>query len=118
MKMCYNNVFNIASDFRYFNKFETGEWKVAYGYYSIFGNFYARHCFIVTDNNEVIDATIFTQSEEKERDYISFKIFDNFSTYTEALWEGNREPALYRLLVEDEKNAHTWAIDNCIVLMG
>lgn len=121
MKMCYNNVFNIVSDFHYSHNFrDGGEWKIAYGYYSIFDRFYARHCFIVNNKNEVIDATVFTQSEnvQKERDYFSFKVFNNYDEYEKALWENDREPALYRVLRKEEAKTFVWANKNGITLIG
>ena len=44
-KQCYNNVFNVVTD--YIGKFRNGEWKIAYGYVETMAGIYCRHCFII-----------------------------------------------------------------------
>lgn len=61
IKECYNNVFNVVTD--YIGKFRNGEWQVAYGYVETMAGFYCRHCFIIDENNKVIDPTIHTNTD-------------------------------------------------------
>ena len=42
IKMCYNNVFNVVTE--YINKFRSGEWKVTYSYVETMAGVYCRHC--------------------------------------------------------------------------
>ena len=53
IKKCYNNIFNILT----LNNatFREGKWKVAYGYTEVMPLVYCRHCFILDENDKVID---------------------------------------------------------------
>jgi hypothetical protein len=87
---CYNNVFSMTH--QHGHKFVTGEWKIAYGYWSIMDKLMARHCFIL-EGDTVIDPTYgFRTSGESE--YIAFKVLE-FGEYLDLLTEADGQPALY-----------------------
>lgn len=100
-KMCYNNIFRMVTYM--LPKFQSGEYKVAYGYISIFDkSLYARHCFIICGDS-VIDPTLFASSGNLDADYIITKIYDNISDYTKAIEDNDFIPDLVRPLRELDK---------------
>lgn len=115
-KMCYNNVFHVVTE--YISKFRAGEWKVAYGFMTVFDNLLCRHCFIIDENEKVIDPTIFTGSASTEREYYAMKVFDDIDVYFEAVENNNYYPALDRYLSEQNKQAYEWAEQNGFILTG
>jgi hypothetical protein len=99
-KMCYNNIFRMVTYM--LPKFQSGEYKVAYGYISICDkSLYARHCFIVCGDS-VIDPTIFAASGNLDADYIITKIYD-IRDYTKAIEDNDFIPDLIRPLRELDK---------------
>ncbi|WP_168898374.1 hypothetical protein [Bacillus sp. ISTL8] len=116
-KMCYNNVFNVVSYVD--DKFHSGEWRVAYGYWTAIDGIMARHCYIVDKDNRVIDPTapFSTTKDIRNVDYLTFKIFEDADEYLELLWEHDREPALYKAFLEEEKKAHEHAMKNNLILI-
>lgn len=117
MKMCYNNIFECVTD--YMSNFRSGKWKVAYGFTSVMANVYCRHCFIIDENNNVIDPTIFTKSEQsKDTDFYVMFVFDDVDEYLSAIENDNYMPALENYLKDKDKQAFLWAHENGIVLIG
>ena len=117
VKQCYNNVFNVVTD--YISKFRLGEWKVAYGYMTVFENVMCRHCFIIDENDKVIDPTIFTTTNIcADREYISMKIFDDIDVYFNAIEQENYYPALDKHLRENVLQMQKWADKNGLILTG
>ena len=117
MKECYNNVFYVVTD--YISKFRKGEWKVAYGYMTVFENVMCRHCFIIDEKGEVIDPTIFTTPNiYTDRQYITMKIFDDISDYFTAIEQADYFPALDKALKENEAQIQKWANKNGFILTG
>ena len=117
MKECYINIFKVVTD--YISKFRSGEWKVAYGYMTVFENVMCRHCFIINEKDEVIDPTIFTASTVIiDRQYITMKIFDDVNEYFEAVEQENYYPALERHLKEYAAKTQEWANKNGFILTG
>lgn len=91
-KMCYRNIFRMVTCM--FPKFQSGEYKVAYGYISVFDkSLYARHCFIVC-GDYVIDPTIFAASGNLDADYIITKIYDSVDEYMKAIEDNDFIPDL------------------------
>ena len=91
-KMCYRNIFRMVTCM--FSKFQSGEYKVAYGYISVFDkSLYARHCFIVC-GDYVIDPTIFAASGNLDADYIITKIYDSVDEYMKAIEDNDFIPDL------------------------
>lgn len=115
-KMCYNNVFNVVTE--YISKFRAGQYKVSYGYMTVFDNVLCRHCFIINENGKVIDPTIFTGSQSTEREYYAMKTFEDVDSYFEAIETDHYYPALERYLAEENKNAYKWAEQNGFILTG
>lgn len=123
IKECFNNVFNVVMN--YSGEFHQGNWKVAYGYYpvSVKGTdgMYAKHCFIVNQDNDVIDPTIILQrwrKLDKDTEYISHTIFE-LEDYINALESENGQPALYNYLYKTELNEMLpWSKENNIILIG
>ena len=116
-KQCYNNVFNVVTD--YIATFRSGEWKVAYGYVEVMSLVYCRHCFIVDESGKVIDPTICTNTDPNtDRDYLVMKIFDDIDEYFTAIERENYYPALDRTLKENTAAAQKWANENGVILTG
>lgn len=116
-KMCYKNVFHCVTDFN--SKFRSGEWKVAYGYVEAIAGVYCRHCFIIDENNKVIDPTIFTNTDTNyHRTYLLLKAFDDVDEYLAAIEWDNLMPALEGYLQDDTKEAYKWAENKGYILIG
>ena len=116
IKECYNNVFNILTLSN--ATFREGKWKVAYGFTETIPLVYCRHCFILDENDKVIDPTLFTNSEQPHRQYYVMYAFDNVDEYLNAIELDNLMPALDNYLREQEKTAYEWAKTEGIVLFG
>lgn len=117
LKHCYNNVFECVTD--YMSKFRNGEWKASYGYVSAMVAVYCRHCYILDENNNVIDPTIFVQSEPNtEREYYTMFVFDDVDEYLNAIESEDYMPALDKYLKEHERNAVKWAAENGVMFIG
>ena len=115
LKMCYNNVFNVATT--YVDNFHNGKWKIAYGYITSVANLLCRHCFIIDENNDVIDPTIALRNDV-DAEYYTMKIFDDIDEYFNAISQEQYYPALERYLRENNKQAYKWADKNGFILMG
>ena len=116
-KECYNNVFNVIT-YGFCSKFHNGEWKVTYGYVSVFDNIMARHCFILDENNNVIDPTLMKfQGHQENRFYVSFAILE-FDDYMDKLEQNDLQPALFRVLRNAESEMINWSNENMYVLCG
>ncbi|HHB2481340.1 TPA: hypothetical protein ACORDH_002791 [Bacillus cereus] len=114
--MCYNNVFNVMT----FNndKFDNGEWRVAYGYWTVVDGVMARHCYIVDRDKNVIDPTALLSEKNMEKvKYLTFKIFEDMDDYLNLIWEHDREPALYQAFPKEEEEAHKYAMQNSLILI-
>lgn len=86
-KECYHNNFQVCNFSSLRSKFETGEYKVTLCYVDIGLGVWIRHCVIVTDNNEIIDLTLVTNTAfnaESTRNYDIVKIFD-FEEYNNLI---------------------------------
>lgn len=114
-KECYNNVFRVATD--YITNFKTKKWRIAYGYMTVLDNLLCRHCFIIDENNTVIDPTIILINRT-DAEYYTMKIFDDWCEYFKAIKKEQYLPALYRYLNEYNKIALNWAEENQYVLIG
>ncbi|GAB6253593.1 hypothetical protein BCSAG_49110 [Bacillus cereus] len=114
-KMCYNNVFAVMG--YYMDKFRSGEWKVAYGYFTAVERIMARHAFIVDmETGEAIDPTAPTLSHGyKDREYLSFAIL-GIDEYLELIGKEDREPALYKSLREQDAEAQLWGMKNNTIM--
>ena len=115
-KMCYNNIFNIFSE--YPENFYSGEWKIAYGYVSLVENMYCRHCFILVDDMVVDPTLIKLRQSDQNIIYYVFKVFDNITDYVSALENENGLPALCKSLRQEDLNIQNWAKDNGILCIG
>lgn len=116
-KQCYNNVFNVVTN--YISKFRNGEWQVAYGYVETMAGIYCRHCFIIDENNKVIDHTIHTNTDPNyRRTYLLLKAFDDVNEYLNAIESDNYMPALDNYLKEETKQAYRTAENNGYVLIN
>lgn len=117
MKHCYNNIFEVVTD--YMSNFRSGKWKVAYGYFEVMACIYCRHCFVLDENGEVIDPTIFTKSNiPNSNEYYVMTVFDDVDEYLSAIEDNNFMPALDKYLREQDREAQKWANENGIVLIG
>ena len=115
-KECYNNVFNTVTE--YISNFRSGEWKVAYGYVETMPLLYCRHCFILDENNNVIDPTICTNTDPNiHREYITIQIYDDMDVYFADIERENYYPALCVGLKNQGLKAQKWARDNGYMLI-
>jgi hypothetical protein len=115
-KECYFNIFRLIVPNK--NKFITGDLKIAYGYVRVLQDhiLMARHCFIVNQDGEAIDPTLFTNkylTENEETEYVSFKIFNTLDDYMNELEQNGNVPDLINSLMnEDLSIAGKWAEEN------
>ena len=117
MKECYNNVFNVFTLCP--KTFREGKLKVAYGYTEVMPLLYCRHCFIIDENDKVIDPTIYAQSEPNlDRDYYVMFVFEDTDEYLNAIESDNLMPALDKFLRVQDIEAQQWARENGIIFMG
>lgn len=121
-KNCYNNIFNILnSHSRYGDLLHKGVWKIAYGYVKVAkgSNFLIRHCFILDENNYVIDPTLFACSGEDSREYyITFLVFKSVQSYLDAIEVNSFYPDLVHYARKVEKELIMKAFNNNLILMG
>lgn len=120
-RQCYTNINWIVST--NIEEFISGQWRVAYGYYLAtpkIPNLLARHCFVLDENNTVIDPTLLTTHEVNDNladwKYFSMKIFDNFKEYLEALVI-EQYASLDKTLRQHDLNAWEWAKTNNYLLL-
>lgn len=113
---CYQNIYLCVE--QHFSLFLSGKWKVAYGYYTTSPNIphlLARHCFIIDENNQVIDPTVMlTHNDPNELlnwEYFDMIIFENYKSYIEALIKDEHYD-LPDSLRQYDQNATIWANQN------
>ena len=116
IKECYNNVFRVSTD--YSKNFNNNKWRVTYGYMTVTVNLLCRHCFIIDENNEVIDPTILLTFKGEAPQYFAMKIFDNYNEYLSAIERERRFPALNFYLRNEDFQAEKWAQKNNYILIG
>lgn len=117
VKHCYNNVFEVVTD--YISNFRFGKWKVAYGFVEVMAGVYCRHCFILDEHGNVIDPTVYAHTEPPtQKEYYVMATFDDVDEYLEAIEKDNHMPALEKYFREQDKQAFQWAKDNGIVFIG
>lgn len=117
IKECYNNTFNLFTLCP--KTFREGKWKVAYGYVEVMPLLYCRHCFVVDENDKVIDPTIYVQNKPNDdRDYFVMYVFDDTDEYLNAIESDNLMPALEKYLREQDKQAQQWANENGYLFIG
>ena len=112
---CYNNIFEVVTD--YMSNFRSGKWKIAYGYTGTIPLVYCRHCFILDENEEVIDPTIFAQPDQSDREYFVMATFEDVDEYITAIENEGCYPALNKYLREQDIQAFKWAKENSIILI-
>ena len=116
-KECYTNVFFILS--KEFSKFQSGEWRVAYGFVSSIDHIYCRHCFILERDGRVIDPTMFASDRDTtERTYFVMKAFEKVDDYISAIDAENGYPSLGRHLLKAEMKAQKWGAENGYLFIG
>lgn len=111
-RQCYNNIFFISS--MEFKRFLSGEWNIAYGYMgSLIKGLYFRHCFILNNNECVIDPTIVSINKEiMHNRYFVFKVFSSINEHFEAIRKNSLRPSLDMVLKEEDLSAQKWAAEN------
>lgn len=116
-KQCYTNVFFLLS--KELSRFESGEWRVAYGFVSSIECVFCRHCFILERDGKVIDPTMFASDRDtSERTYFVMKVFDKVADYIAAIDADNGYPSLGRYLSEIELDAQMWGAKNGYLFIG
>lgn len=119
LKACYHNVYNATIVFG--EKFHTAEWKIAFGYVKAIDGFLARHAFILDKDNKVIDPTLVKTkhfNDGKDKLYISFKVFETFNDYVNALIENDNHPSMFGDFRNEERQADIWARERDFYLMA
>ena len=116
-KECYTNIFFVLS--KEFSKFESGEWRIAYGFVSSIDSVYCRHCFILERDGQVIDPTMFASDRDtSNRTYFVMKVFDKVKDYISAIDEENGYPSLAKYLWCVESKAQAWGLKNGYLFIG
>lgn len=105
-KDCYRNVFKTISFFS--EKFHSGEWKIAYGFFSVLPNelLITRHCFLVNEAGEAIDPSLIVVENYKvnePREYFSFTIFNSLDEYLDVIEKNLHVPDLLKALQKHER---------------
>ncbi|MGM9929249.1 MAG: hypothetical protein ACI35P_15000 [Bacillus sp. (in: firmicutes)] len=99
VKECYNNVANVAAYKPL--KFQSGEWKICYGYMESVQNAWVRHGFILdTVSGKVIDPTIMLQ-DGRDPVYRVFKELDIYE-FLRLLEKEDMYPDLYYSLQKED----------------
>lgn len=116
IRQCYSNIAHILN--KNLDKFISGQWKIAYGYYSVshnIPNLLARHCFIIDENNSVIDPTVIIRhpndDELKDWEYFTFKIFTDIREYF-SMTIDEQYYDLSKSLRHLEQEALKWGYEN------
>lgn len=116
-KECYTNVFFLLS--KEFSKFESGEWRVAYGFVSSIDGVYCRHSFILERDGRVIDPTMFTlERDTSDRTYFVMKVFNKIEEYISAIEAEDGYPSLARFLWCAEMKAQSWGAEHGYLFIG
>ncbi|PGK52113.1 hypothetical protein CN918_30440 [Priestia megaterium] len=110
-KACYNNVFHALTatiaDFK-----EKG-WKVAYGYISSFENLRIFHCYILDEQNEVVDPTYINLHGKKPEEiptYYTLETFD-FNAYMKKLKECDHDPSFFKYFMMKKNRTVMWGME-------
>lgn len=118
-RMCYTNIYNTVYSIDSYALFQSGDWKVAYGYKSSVANLLVRHCFIINEAREVIDPTVFCrQGPDTKSDYYVMYEFSSLGDYWTAIEKEGYYPALLSFLRSYDGLAHQWAQEHGFVLYG
>lgn len=116
-KECYTNIFFLLS--KNYSMFESGEWRIAYGFISSLDCIYCRRCFIIEHDGKVIDPTVYAhERDNSETTYFVMKVFENIDDYIAALNSENNYPSLGKYLRKEEMKAQRWATDNGYLFIG
>ena len=118
---CYHNVWHIVTSTEHNNKFKTGEWKVAYGVMPSFRNMMVRHCFIVDDNGNAIDPTLFCIPDISimpDMKYIANIVYKTWEDYFNAVVDNENKPDLCRLLRKRDIEFNEELMKNGMVMIG
>lgn len=97
-KECYNNIFRlISSDIDILSMISKRAWKIAYGSMLVSPEIpiQVRHCFLLDENNQVIDPTLINL--QKDTDGIFYHVaftFDSMAAYTDAILKNDLQPDL------------------------
>lgn len=117
IKECYNNVFNIFTLCP--RTFREGKWKIAYGYVEVMAGLFCRHCFIIDENENVLDPTNFAHEEPQlNRIYYVIAMFNDTDEYLSAIEQDDLLPALEKYLRDKDKQAQLWARENGVIFAG
>lgn len=122
-KQCYNNIFRVlTSRSDYWSKVNSGEWKVAYGYVRIMPSesLFARHCYIIDENEDVVDPTLAATNNLNREDslYLSFLIFDSLSDYLATVEKNDLNPDLFRHTRKREQDIFQGMLDKGYIVIG
>lgn len=115
---CYNNVFEVFNHYK--EKFDSGQWKVAYGYeHGGFERLMVRHGYVLDENNLVIDVTLpFSElNRGRDEEYHTFAVLTG-GEYFHLLKENNGLPALIGVPELKEQEMFKWAWKNNYILIG
>ena len=108
---CYHNVFYVSSEFA--GEFSTLDWKIAYGYFSTFGNIQIRHCYILDAHNEVIDPTYIELHGEEPEDIPTYHTLEtfNFNQYLSKLSKYSGDPSLRKYFAKRQQQIIMWGLE-------
>ena len=110
------NIFHVLT--LYPRVFQSGEWKIAYGYVNSIDGVYCRHCFILA-GEQVIDPTLFASDRDNpDRSYFITKVYDKTEDYLAALDAEENYPALTTQLRNEDLAAQQWGMENGYLFIG
>lgn len=102
LNMCYMNIYLIRNCL----ELDGCSYKIAYGYLLDNQNIYTRHCFILLEDNTVIDPTIFVfTTPEDVVEYFVIKSF-NLTEYSKEIIKNKYDLSLGYLLINEEIEIH------------
>lgn len=102
LNMCYSNIYLIRNCV----ELDNYSYKIAYGYLLDSENIYTRHCFILLEDNTVIDPTIFVfTTPEDVVEYFIIKSF-NLMEYSEEIIKNEYDLSLGYSLINEEIELH------------
>lgn len=118
MKQCYNNIYNVYE--RSIHTFSKMGWKIAYGFVTAHENLMARHCFIVTKENEVIDPTFVSLShfdESEEYLYLSYELLEP-REYLSKLEKNDCDPSMMKSYIFKQEELRIYGLEKGLIFMG
>ena len=118
VKNCYKNILYIAVEHK--KKIKSKQWRITYGYVLSVDNILVRHCFLLDEDDTVLDPTFFSVNRRDIKNrffYVSY-IFVNIEEYLRALQKDGNNAGLYNYLEEYDKKVQEWASEHDLIVIS